>query len=487
MLANSRFFDNMWPEINKKEVFMNKFMAILLTLMVAFSPTLSVFTAPTYAEGAEASETASEAPPGTMNATDTNSQIRAAKKKAKNTQCKAGYFRNPATNRCKKLVTVSETASTITTTTYNAKTGKATVQKTCKAGYWWNKKTSRCNKKKTCAIGYAWQSSNNTCKKIVCQFGFKVQDASNICKRIVCDPGHIINQKTGNCIINRHGKYKECPAGWTLDLMTLECALIGTKGSNDPVSQAAAKNLKKSANVVKTYAAISSITLASETTSADDSGGGGGTSEKTCPEGKFLNPKTNRCKNLQTISETSTGKTITTYDPETGEATTVKICNDGYYLNEDTNRCNKVKEDTTSTKSTKSSSSSSKTTTKTCPEGKFLNPKTNRCKNLQTITESSTGKTITTYDPKTGEATTEKICNDGYELNPETNRCKKKKENSGASDSFAVPELGGEEKTNFVAIGSVAAIAVVGLGFVGFQFRHEIAKFFKKFAPRKKS
>ena len=222
------------------------------------------------------------------------------------------------------------------------------------------------------------------------------------------------------------------------------------------------------------------------------------TSNKDCGEGKFLNPKTGRCKNLQTVSETTTGKTITTYDPVTGEATVEKICNEGYELNAETNRCKKVKDGTSSNStaatkssasdSTKKASSSSKksdstTPDKDCGEGKFLNPKTGRCKNLQTVSESSTGKTVTTYDPATGEATTEKICNEGYELDKDSNRCKKKKENKGDDFAMEVPELG--NKPNFVAIGSVILIAAAGIGFVIFEFRHEIVKFFKKFKARR--
>lgn len=154
--------------------------------------------------------------------------------------------------------------------------------------------------------------------------------------------------------------------------------------------------------------------------------------KKECPEGKFLNPKTNRCKNLREISETSTGKTITTYDPETGEGTTVKICNEGYVLNPETNRCNKAK-DSTSTSSIE----------KTCPEGKELNPETNRCRNI--------------------------------------------KKNDGATYELDVPELGSEGKPNFIAIGSVLAIIMIGIVFVVFQFRKEILKFLKKLIPRKKA
>ena len=387
---------------------MKKIIQILLTLTVVLSPPLSTFISP--------------------------NTVMAAKKVS---PCKDGYFRSPLTNRCKKLVTVSETSSTITTTTYNPNTGKATVTKTCKSGYWWNKKTNRCNKKKVCSIGYKYQSSDNTCKKITCPIGYKVQDSSNTCKRIVCEKGHIINQKTGNCVKNNNGKYKTCDAGWTLDLRTLKCALVGTTGSNDPRSKAAAKKSQSVAKYkeLKSEIILGSIVKLDETDTSEKTGSESvetnpSADTKTCPEGKFLNPKTNRCKNIQEVSETSTGKTITTYDPKTGEATTTKVCNEGYYLNTETNRCNKVKE------SAKTSS------IKTCPEGQALNP--------------------------------------------ETNRCKKIKENNGAEHEIEVPNLGSGENT-FVAVGSIIAILAIGVGFVAFQFRHEITKFFKSLFPGKKA
>lgn len=184
----------------------------------------------------------------------------------------------------------------------------------------------------------------------------------------------------------------------------------------------------KSTNVeAKTAVTLGSIVK------LDDDSTDSSEDEKVCPEGKFLNPKTNRCKNLQEIDETSTGKTITTYDPETGEGTTVKICNDGYYLNTETNRCNKTKDSETST-------SSIMKTEKTCPEGK--------------------------------------------ELNPETNRCRSVKKNDGADYEITVPELGNTK--NFIAMGSIIAVVLIGIAFIVFQFRKEILKFLKRLAPHKK-
>ena len=189
---------------------MIKLLNLLVTLMVGLSP--GNLTAPVNTKVTQ--------PTSGNSTTLALSALKAttAVKKTTVKTCEAGYAINPATNRCKKLQTVSETSTT-------------------KSGYWYNNSTDRCNKIKTCDIGYAYQAAKNTCKKIECPFGFKVKDASNVCKRIICEFGHIINQQTGNCVINRHGKYKECEAGWTLDLRTLECAKIGTKGSNDPASR----------------------------------------------------------------------------------------------------------------------------------------------------------------------------------------------------------------------------------------------------------
>ena len=67
---------------------------------------------------------------------------------------------------------------------------------------------------------------------------------------------------------------------------------------------------------------------------------------KECPDGKVLNPKTNRC-----IKDVK------------------KECPDGKVLNPKTNRCIKDVKDVKDVKSVK----------KECPDGKVLNPKTNRC------------------------------------------------------------------------------------------------------------
>lgn len=175
------------------------------------------------------------------------------------------------------------------------------------------------------------------------------------------------------------------------------------------------------------------------------------TSLAPCPEGKYRNPETNRCKKIEE-------------EPEE------KTCSEGYYLNESTNRCNKIKE----------------TTEKTCEEGYYLNTATNRCNKLPTEKEQTPCKEGYERNPETNrcrkivsDTTEEKTCAEGYYLNPETNRCNKIKVNDGA-DYAIVPTTGGVEQNNFLGLWILLAIAALGFIVVIFQFRHEIFQIFKK-------
>ena len=71
--------------------------------------------------------------------------------------------------------------------------------------------------------------------------------------------------------------------------------------------------------------------------------------QKICPEGKYLNILTGRCKNI----------------PAT---TTAAACKEGYYRNALTGRCKKI---------------ATATAQKTCAEGYELNPETNRCRKIR--------------------------------------------------------------------------------------------------------
>lgn len=118
-----------------------------------------------------------------------------------------------------------------------------------------------------------------------------------------------------------------------------------------------------------------------------------------------------------------------------------KTCEEGKIINEETGNC--VKPTTV--------------TEKVCDEGQYLNPLTGRCKKYET--------------------TIEKECEEGYELNPETNRCRRIKNNDGA-DYEIVQEEGNQ--TIFIATIAIAGVIILALGYIIFEFRSEIKKFFQK-------
>lgn len=74
-----------------------------------------------------------------------------------------------------------------------------------------------------------------------------------------------------------------------------------------------------------------------------------------CPEGKFRNPETNRCKNIVTTAS-------------------LTPCRAGQERNPDTNRCRKV---------------ASASTFAACKEGQERNPETNRCRNIAVAAAAS--------------------------------------------------------------------------------------------------
>ena len=77
---------------------------------------------------------------------------------------------------------------------------------------------------------------------------------------------------------------------------------------------------------------------------------------KVCPEGKVLNPRTNRCILIKNVNKPYKS-------PKNPKEP--KVCPEGKVLNPRTNRCILIKPP--------------KSAIKVCPEGKVLNPKTGRC------------------------------------------------------------------------------------------------------------
>ncbi len=94
---------------------------------------------------------------------------------------------------------------------------------------------------------------------------------------------------------------------------------------------------------------------------------GKGKGKKECPEGKVLNPLTNRCINIKSINKLAK-KTLSKMD---------KKCPDGKMLNPKTGRC--IKKENFDKLLKANMPKEAKKTPKKCPEGKMLNPKTGRC------------------------------------------------------------------------------------------------------------
>jgi nucleoid DNA-binding protein len=86
---------------------------------------------------------------------------------------------------------------------------------------------------------------------------------------------------------------------------------------------------------------------------------------------KSKNPATNRCISKETAVKKNLIKSFVIQRSVTNLKIT-KVCPEGKVLNPKTNRCVKIKADN-------KPKSKSSIKVKVCPEGKVINPKTNRC------------------------------------------------------------------------------------------------------------
>lgn len=143
------------------------------------------------------------------------------------------------------------------------------------------------------------------------------------------------------------------------------------------------------------------------------------TEPEPCPPGKFRNPETNRCKNIQTVS------------------TALAPCAIGQLRNPETNRCRNIV--------------STVSSLVPCRSGQERNPETNRCRNVA------------------GLSTTQTACQEGYERNPETNRCRKIAANLAAS-----PSVGSVQKSTPPNYTFLIATSVVVLGYGVYEYRKDI-------------
>ena len=119
---------------------------------------------------------------------------------------------------------------------------------------------------------------------------------------------------------------------------------------------------------------------------------------------------------------------------------------------------------------------------KTCEDGKVINPETGNCVKIATVKAKICAEgqylNLLTGRCKKIETKTTKTCKEGYYLNPETNRCRKIKENTGASYDI-IPEQY-EEKSSFIAMYAVLAVILLGVLYLIYEFRTELAGLWRK-------
>jgi hypothetical protein len=125
--------------------------------------------------------------------------------------------------------------------------------------------------------------------------------------------------------------------------------------------------------------------------------------KKECPEGKVLNPLTNRCISIKNINKLPK-KPLSKMD---------KTCPEGKVLNPKTGRCIKTEN---FLKANINMPHGAKAEPKKCPEGKVLNPKTGRCIKTENFLKAN-------INMPPGAKAEPKKCPEGKVLNPKTGRC----------------------------------------------------------------
>ncbi len=178
----------------------------------------------------------------------------------------------------------------------------------------------------------------------------------------------------------------------------------------------------------------------------------------TCPDGKYLNPDTNRCR---TVEEA---------------VNALAACPEGQERNLVTNRCRSIVSATTELAP--------------CDEGQERNPATNRCRSkvlaaatLVPCGEGQERNPTTNRCRSIASAVAELLpCDEGYERNPATNRCRKvlaAATTAGAAPTALVEEAKGTGWN--VWTGALVAVGATGaIGYGVYEWRHELRGFGQK-------
>lgn len=143
---------------------------------------------------------------------------------------------------------------------------------------------------------------------------------------------------------------------------------------------------------------------------------------KPCRDDQYRSEETNRCRAILSTSG-------------------LMPCKEGQYRSEETNRCRSI-------------ASTAASVLKPCGDDQFRNPATNRCK-----------KIASSEDPAD--------CGEGREHNPATNRCRNVIRSDVPAAAFGVEPIK-DSATAFVAWWALGGVAVLALGYGGWEWRREI-------------
>lgn len=164
------------------------------------------------------------------------------------------------------------------------------------------------------------------------------------------------------------------------------------------------------------------------------SGKGGGSTVRElvpCRDDQYRSEETNRCRNIASPS-------------------TLTPCREGQYRSEETNRCRSI--------------ASAVSALKPCGDDQFRNPATNRCKKI------ASDEDIALAD-----------CGEGRERNPATNRCRNILSSTPAKVDFPVEPIK-DTTSAFIGWWALGGIAMVALGYAGWEWREEVSQFVRKVA-----
>ena len=321
-------------------------------------------------------------------------------------------------------------------------TTDATSPPTCKDGYEYVESVGKCYKK--CADGWERNSETNRCRKI------RVEEVAE--EETAASPG------------TTSSKTDSAESSAKTDVATKAETSAGSK--TESKAEASSSSTKVSAD--------DSTKVETETIPTCKDGyeyvEAAGKCYKACTEDQERNPETLRCrkKTSDSAASSSTSASSSTDSSSVEYANeSTPTCKAGYEYVESADKCYKA-----------------------CTSEQERNPETNRCRK-KTSTSGSTSSSSSASSSDDSETTCKdgyeyvesagkcyKACTEDQERNPETNRCRKKQDNDGADYDVEVPETGGSSA--FVATGAIVALVLAGIGFVAFQYRAELKKFFEK-------